>query len=328
VRLEVDTSGENTNPSSSDGIELRRWPNIYAWVLNKIIDNNTSLEVIDYDLARDKMEEALKDIYKNVERIDPVVFEQKVKFNSRSFPRYLYRGTVIINDDVLILIADSKGDMFIISDNKTEVEQMINDLVSNVSNISEIASDFGLEIDLFHGEELAEELSSTLDADVVRREQFDNDLEIDIYNELRENITSSLDDNVVLRFGDDDPEIFEYDILIHLNSSSRIVIEIKDASHDEANLGKSHLINKPRDKKDIIDAEESERESERIPLQTRETFDTDCFVIVKGIDNDKFKQHKQKAERRGVNILRYDDDGTYLNEIEKTVKSVVTRESI
>jgi hypothetical protein len=293
--------------------------------LNRIISDE--FEMIDGELIVGELQSTVEELYQDIEPIDPELTGQLIRsVMSQARRMSLDNGIVLHHSDLFILpSAIAPGHMFLVSDGKDSVDNHISELNSRISEISEIASDFGLNIELLRGEGLAEALSSNFGSEVVEREDFDNEFEEVVYSDIENEITRCLDDNVVLRFGDEDPEIFECDIVIHLDPISRIIVEVKDESHDEANLGKSKLIDTPRDKSDIIRSEEDSTRTRYRGLPGRTESSTECFVIVRGIDEDRFEQHKQKANRRDIRLLKYDDEKNYLESVEAAMKNIIRK---
>jgi hypothetical protein len=212
--------------------------------------------------------------------------------------------------------------VFVIAEYKDDVDSIINSFEGRISNFSGIAEDFGLDIELVTGGDFAEEMSNNLNAEVINRGDFDNTTEESVFSEINDRLTESIDSNVTLRFGEDDPETFEYDLILHAGPDNRIVIEVKDASRPEADLVKEDLIDTPRDKTNIIKSGREKNRGRSLPGFEN----TEAFVIVKHMDDDDFGEQKQKAERRDIFLLRY-EDGDYLSELEEQFKPMVMSES-
>lgn len=316
ILLEIEISGDELNLATSGNIEIEGWSKPQNWVINRLISDN--FDKIDNSDVSKKITEALSELYSEVDAIDPDISQRLSSKVTRYIDRSygpLNMGTVLIDSGVVILTANG-GQMFLLGESSDKIERTVETLSSNVEEIADIASDFGLSIDIIRGESLAESISDRLGAELLERKQFDNDFELDIYNDIKQNVTSCLDDNVVLRFGEDDPETFEYDILIQISEDFRIVVEVKDASHENANLGKSKLIDTPRDKSDIINTQGNS--SNRFGAHS-----TECFVIVRDMNSQKLSQHRRQANRRNINLVEYDDKGNYLEEIENSMRMLI-----
>lgn len=321
--LKIEITGENVSLNmSNQNLESLRWPRPHIWTLNKLIDDG--FEIVDGEIISSKIQSVVEGLYENIETIDSDVANLLVRsVMLRISGGRFDNGIVLYRSDVFILPSSrGSGHMFFISSDQANIDTLIDDMHSRIEDISEIASDFGLDIQLLSGEPLAEMLSEELDSEVIDRKDFDNEFEKQVYEDIEANLTRCLDDNVVLRFGKEDPEIFEYDIIIHLDGNARIILEVKDESHNEANLGKPKLIDTPRDKSDIIDSGETRPDTQQLPVSYRPRIEnlTECFVIVNEMDDPKFEQHKQQASRRDINIIKYDTEGNYIEKIENSMK--------
>lgn len=319
IQLEISTAGEQLSPTLRDDeqLEVPGWPEIFNWALNKILNN--SCKKISRKDINETIESSLENLYSPISDVE----KEFTEFLKRRAMRGIRRApdtVVFYEDNVVILPSDHQGQLYIIGEYKQEVRSIISSFKERIANFSNIASDFGLEVKILSGNEFAESMSNLLDAEVVSREDFDNTAEEAVYSEITERLTKSIDSNITLRFGKDDPEVFEYDLLLHAGENNRFVIEIKDASREEANLEKNDLIDTPRDKTNIL---KSGKETSSFPYVNRER--NEIFVIVKHMDEEKFKDQKQMAERREINLLRYEDGG-YIEKLDEKFRGMVNSE--
>lgn len=319
VRLGINTAGEQLSPSlEEEQITVPNWPDTYNWAFNKVVGD--SFEIIDSEAITEVVRSSLNELFQPVDEIDENISEYIRNITTSRYEKRDIERVILYDGNKMVLPASDNGHMFIISEYKDNVTSVIDSFESKIAEFSDVASDFGLDVTLYSGSDFAQEMSAQLDSEIVEREEFDNTLEETIYSEISDRITTAIDANVTLRFGEDDPEVFEYDLLIHGGSDNRIVIEAKDASREEANLGKSKLIDRPRDKTNII---EGGNEHSRHPFYNQDN--TEVFVIVKHMDEEDFNKQKQKAERRDIRLMKY-EDGDYLDSVEGLFRNLAHRE--
>lgn len=320
IQLKIRTAGEQLSPTleDQDNVGIPDWSETYNWALNKIVSD--SCNSIDGEDVMETVQSSLDDLYQPIREVEEVFSDNLRRRAMTGFRRGRNRNVVLYQNNAVILPADEQGQLYVISEYEDDVNSIIESFKGRITNFSSIASDFGLEVDLLSGSEFAESMSKELDAEIVSRDDFDNTSEEAVYSEIADKLTRSIDSNITLRFGSDDPEVFEYDLLVHAGKNNRIVIEVKDASHEGADLDKNDLIDTPRDKTNII---KSDRDERATPYYNREI--NEIFVIVKHMDESDFQNQKQKAGRRDINLLRY-ENGDYLDSLEEKFREMVTRE--
>lgn len=287
AQLAISTASENLNPMiEEDGTRVPNWPDPHNWAFNKIVDD--SFDIIGKESIKDEFGNLLENVFEDVNAVDAGLERRARQIIEAGLDRGpTDRLMMLTKDNIVIYTSGASGLIFLVSDNKSAVDKEINSFDGKISNFSSVASDFGVDVDLRTGEEFAKSMSNRLDSDVESRDDFDNQLEKDVYGDISNNITRSMDANITLKFGEDDPEVFEYDILLHATPSKRIVIEVKDESHEDADLGKTKLIDRPRDKTNIIGSDERNQHS---PFRNNEQ--TESFVVVNDMDSNKLEQHR------------------------------------
>lgn len=321
IYLQIDGAGEGVAPSADKKrMKITQWSDPHNYALNKIL--GTDFDAIDTEAIHEAIQTQVDEVFNPVSQIDSEIAERMSRLAVRGKGGRADGMLVLYNSKTVVIPSSTPGLLFLISEYKDDLQSAIDSFEGKLNNISQIASDFGMEMNLLWGEDLAQELSSGLQSDVTQRDEFDNSLEQSIHSDLSERLTRCMDANVTFRFGDDDPEVYEYDLLIHAGSSNRIVIEAKDASHDEADLGKSELISTPRDKSNIIGTSQPE---EGPPWRNSDR--TDIFVIVRQMSDEDFKEQKKMAQRRDIELLRY-EDGEYIDSIEETLRNMVYSELV
>lgn len=321
VFLYANSPGEGRGPHPENPlVTVDHWSDTFNWAFNKIIGEE--FDIINTEAILDEIEETLDGVFSGLDEIDNDIYDRMISRVIRGFDRRGPSDLLILKkNDTAILTGEQPGVLFFISNSSDDIDEVLSELRGRLSNISNVASDFGVELDLLHGERYAEQVSEWIDSDVIDREDFDNEFEELVHSNIVESFTRCIDDNVTLRFGEDDPEIFEYDLILHVSRRSRILIEVKDESHEEADLGKTKLIDRPRDKTNIM---EKDKDEVAPPFRDRER--TETFVLVRELDQEKFKQHKRKAERRDISLLKYDEEGNYIDDISNTFKKMVYSE--
>ena len=320
IQLYIEKANENLAPTTDDeSINVPEWPEQYSYVFNKMIGD--SYGKIDREIVEENVRELLQNLLSDMFKIDNIAGRRAQRIIESGMERGpLERLMILTKPNIILFTSNDSGLIFLISENKDAINNEMKSIIGKLNNFTPIADEFGLSVDILTGPEFAHFMSSSLDSEVESRDNFDNEFEKTVYHEITDNITESIDANCTLKFGQDDPEVFEYDLLLHATTNKRIVIEVKDESHDQADLGKSKLIDRPRDKTNIIG---SNNESTFPPFRNQEQ--TETFVVVKDMDSKKLEQHRQKAERRNVNLLSY-DGGEYLTEIEDIFKKMVYNE--
>lgn len=323
--LNIESAGEQLSPApEEEGWGVPRWPDQYNWAFKKVVSED--FDFLGPDEVLDTIQSSLHELYSPIEDVDDHYAESLRRRITRRFQREEIRQVTLHRDNVIILPSSRDGPrgnpglFFVISEYKSDVNSIIQSFRDEILEFSEFASDFGLELDLLTGEEFASEMSDKLNAEVVERDDFDNNTEESIFNEISEKLTTSIDSNVTLRFGEDDPEVFEYDLILYADNNNLLIIEVKDASHEEADLGKSELIDTPRDKGNIAMSSSGPRP----PYFRRVGGSEGVFVIVKHMDEDDFEQQKLMAERRNINLLRY-ENGDYLDALQDTFRGMSYR---
>lgn len=320
VKLHVRTANENLTPVlSEDSIGVSNWPDQHNYVLDQIIDGNYNL--IRNQTVKEEFRTVLEEMFENIYSIDDEMGRRAKQVMEVGFERSASNLMIMNKPNLSIFTSETPGLIYMVSQDREPVDTELERFHGKLSNFAPIASDFGLKIELLSGPDFAKHMSKSLDSDVESREDFDNEFEESINSEISNQITRGIDANVTLKFGDDDPEVFEYDMLVHATGEKRIVLEVKDESHEEADLKKAKLIDRPRDKTNIIGSQEES--ARRSPFQNIEQ--TETFVVVKDMDSDKMEQHRQKAERRDVNLLSY-NEGEYIKELEQVFKNMVYAE--
>lgn len=318
IRLQIKTPGEQLSPTIEESYtQVSDWSDTYNWTLNKLIDDDYN--TIDGNMLFESIQESIGTVLEPIQAVDERIAERFQRKLTHPWRRNDLEEMAIYKDNIVLLPSSTEGHLFIVSEYKNDVDSIIDSFEGRINSFSDVAADFGLSIDLLHGKEFAESMAKSLNAEIVDREEFDNNTEESVYDEISERLTKSVDTNVTLRFGDDDPEVFEYDLLLFAGRNSRIIIEVKDASRDEASLDKGELIDTPRDKTNIL---KSDREKGPAPFYTETT---EVFVIVKHMDEEQFEEQKQMAERRDINLLKY-EDGNYLDSLEDRFRTMTQRE--
>lgn len=320
IQLKISTAGEQLSPTieQEDHVKVPDWSETYNWALNKIV--SSSCNTIDREDVRETIQTSLDDLYEPISEVEEVFANNLRKKAISGINRGRNRNIVLYQDNAVILPVNEEGQLYVISEYEDGVNSIIDAFQGRITNFSSVASDFGLDVNLLTGPEFAESMSEGLDAEVVERDDFDTTSEEAVYSEITDQLTKSLDSNITLRFGDDDPEVFEYDLLLHVGKRNRIVIEVKDASRDGANLKKNDLIDTPRDKTNII---KSGQGASKHPFYNNDR--NEIFVIVKHMNEKDFNDQKQKAGRRDINLLRY-ENGDYLDSLEEQLRKMVTFE--
>lgn len=315
ANIDISTVGEQISPSLEGSyVEIPNWSMTHNWVFNKIVGD--SFDVIDPDEIVQTLESSLSELFYPVENID----EEFSDMLQRQVMPHRYRDIdqVILYQENCVVVSSprNEGRFFVISEYEDDMKSIIGGFKGRINNFSDVAADFGIEVNLQTGSDFAEAMSERLNAEVVEREGFDNTTEESVYSEIADRLTKSIDSNVTLRFGEDDPEVFEYDLLLYTSENHRVVVEVKDGSRDDADLDKSDLIDTPRDKSNIIAADSKGRQAWR-PRRRNEV----VFVVVKHMDSEGFAEQKRMAERRDIELLRY-EDGDYLDKLEDQFRNM------
>ena len=315
--IKIEVAGEQFTPVIDDEnpIKVRDWDDRYNWALNKIVGDD--FERIDAERISDEIKAKIEEIFSPVFSIDNGIAEQLRRRATREIHLRGEQNIVLYKDEVIVIIASSPGLMYVVSEYKKDVHDIISSFNGRISNFSSIASDFGLNVELLHGEAFAQNMAKELTAEVVSRDEFDNTAEQTIFSEVSDRITTSIDSNVELRFGEDEPETYEYDLVIYAGPNHRIVVEVKDASHEDADLDRGDLIDTPRDKTNILKPDQDEG----VPPGFGPTDKTEAFVIVKQMSEDSYIEQKKKANRRDITLLKY-ESGSYINELESMFESM------
>lgn len=315
ANIHISTIGEQFSPSLEENyVEVPKWSVTHNWVFNKIIGD--SYQIIDPEEIRQTLKSSINDLLHPIGDIDEefadMVERQVMPLRARDVDQ------VILYQENWVVVPSprNEGRFFVISEYESDVESIIDGFEGRINNFTDVAADFGIEINLQTGPDFAEAMSGRLNAEVVEREGFDNNMEESVYSEIADKLTKSIDSNVTLRFGKDDPEIFEYDLILYTSENHRVVVEVKDGSRDGADLDKSDLIDTPRDKSNIIEADSKGRRA-----WNRRRDKKRVFVVVKHMDSEKFAEQKRMAERRDIELLRY-EDGDYLEKLENRFRNM------
>ncbi|WEL19705.1 hypothetical protein SVXNc_0691 [Candidatus Nanohalococcus occultus] len=204
---------------------------------------------------------------------------------------------------MIIIPGNSPGFLYILSESEDEIEDVVSSFEEKLEEVKQFVKDFGLNIQgLERQDELAQKITESFDAELIEREEAKNDFEEEVYEEIKTNLTSCLDTNIHLRFGEEEnrQESFEYDILVNLSPKDQILVAVKDASHEDADLSKEDVIRGPNDKSEILGV--------------------DCIVLVKDLEEEKLDEYKPLAERRDISLIEYDKNQEYLKELETLMK--------
>lgn len=254
IQLEINTAGEQLSPTleGKGSVEVPEWSETYNWALNKILSDDCNS--ITQDDILESIDDALEDLYDPINNVEEEFAEFLKQRANRAHPRQ--RSNVVLYEaNAVILPTEQQGQLYAVSEYEGDVKSIVSSFEDRMSDFSNVASDFGLDVDIVSGSDFAESMSENIDAEIVSRDDFDNTAEESVHSEITERLTKSVDSNITLRFGDSDPETFEYDLLLHAGQNNRVVIEVKDASREEADLNKNDLIDVPRDKTNIIKSE-------------------------------------------------------------------------
>lgn len=264
---------------------------VRAWLFEKLIREENGFEVIDAKTLNEILVRELDKKLENVKTIIPEIAGMFLKF-----PRYVYYldvPSLFIYKDIIVLPSPHEdGLIYIVSKEKEKVEDLLRKFEHRINEISEIVSDFGLNIKgIYHGNSYVEYVLKKT-AVVLKKGEFKRELEREVYESLSENITTAILHNLTLGFGytkKSKPfETFEYDIISCLSRDLKLQIEVKDYStaKNEAKMEdgklKSKLILEPLDKARLIDAE--------------------CIIILEGFEDRLFKEYEMFGRARGVTI--------------------------
>lgn len=299
-----------------------RWSNGTQWVVNQLLERYESIRT---EHLMEEIQETIQGFFAPLEGVEKgfvkVMIDNVVGDTRGARPFVIY-----YSDDVMLIPAEQySGVFFLISSRRELIDDVIGEIREEMNELSEVAETLGITMELITEKQYTSSIVDGFDSEIVQEKDFDNEFEETVANEIRDYLTRSFESNIVLQFGDADPETFEYDVLIPVSARDRVIIEVKDATHDESNLGKSQLIDKPRDKSDIIDTEEGNQRSRSPPVPPRRRGITRTFVVVRGMGDEQFDQHKRKAERRDIQLVKYDEQRNYLEEIEFALKEMVER---
>lgn len=138
---------------------------------------------------------------------------------------------------------------------------------------------------------------------------------------IRSKVGDSIDANVSLKFEGEVTESTEFDILFHLTRNARIYIEVKDASHEGADLSKSDLVTTPTDNANRIRRyTENDGGIRSIPQQT------EIIVVVRGMDERRFQDIQPLAQNRDVHLVQY-NDGDWTETLEQVAKGLIVSQT-
>ncbi|WP_347721538.1 hypothetical protein [Candidatus Nanohalococcus occultus] len=295
VRISVEGDAKGLDIGSSE--IQSNWPDTYNYVLDKLVGEG--FEIIDQEKIADEWLEAVDEVFQELPEIASGIVED-VKPNA--IP--IRTSTVLIsNSNMIIIPGNSPGFLYILSESEDEIEDVVSSFEEKLEEVKQFVKDFGLNIQgLERQDELAQKITESFDAELIEREEAKNDFEEEVYEEIKTNLTSCLDTNIHLRFGEEEnrQESFEYDILVNLSPKDQILVAVKDASHEDADLSKEDVIRGPNDKSEILGV--------------------DCIVLVKDLEEEKLDEYKPLAERRDISLIEYDKNQEYLKELETLMK--------
>jgi len=230
------------------------WSSVHNWIMSKIIDE-------DYTTVREKevseeVNDTLAKLYNEFGEISPEIVEmirERLQYISSDIADSC--PTVISKSEVLLLVSNNSGYIYLVSEEKENIDALIEEWEEKLGDISPIVSDFGVNIQgLMKDTELAERLLENINGKRIENEEGPDEFEKRVHEEIRENITRCTDINFDVQFEEDYlTETFEYDILCFPSPSRLIIVEVKDESHEDADLDKSDLVTDQREKKDLIE---------------------------------------------------------------------------
>jgi len=318
VQLEI--SGQ-TSDLNTDNLRFRieDWPPIGNWLLGKLFEDS-DYEMIDNSRIQEVIREATTEVYNNVRDISPKMIDSIIDGTSRAASSAATGAPILISkNDVLILISDRPAHLFMISDNFNNIISIIEEWKDEMATIQRVAEDFGVDIGTVRfGEELVDKQIERISGERINEEEqsgFDDELEEFVYSSINEEITRCLDSNVELQFDEEIlTDTFEYDVLCYPSPNLLIIVEAKDGSHENAELDKSDLVTRQKEKADVI--------SDKANVAR-----TECFVVTREINEQKFGEFSDLADRRDINLLKYSDGG-FVDEISGIVHQFVSQEAM
>lgn len=319
VRIEpirFNTNGESQDLDLEDTrLVFEDWTKPHTWLLNKILTDG--FEIIDQNEISTVVREATSEIYTDVSETSPRIINNIVERTAMNAARAARRAPVIITkDDVIILVSMVSGNLLLVSESKEEINNIISDFDSELSNISSVSADFGIEVKkIVQGQELVKEHISKIEGERLENEGADNGLEKQVFEDLTNEVTSCADTNVEIQFNEQIySESFEFDVICHPTPNLLIMIEVKDAIYEEKEFDKSELVRKQDEKAGLL-ADKSK--ADRV----------EGFVVTRDLDEQKFSEFSQMADRSNVSLLKY-DEGAFVEELSQIIKQHASRQAL
>lgn len=272
-----------------------RWSPSEIWFLSKIIEDK--LNIIDPSSISERIEPLVIKEYERIKDIDDDIFmyiKNLIDVNVSAPSLYL-------SENILGFFSSDPGLFMIISNSIDEIEPLVTSIKSSASELASITSDLGVTLTgIYSSIDYARNIIESK-ADSIKVGEYKNDFEKEIHDQIDGNITNSLISNVELTFSAS-AETHEYDNIICLGRSRLIQVSCKDYSSvkEDAQTDSTTLKNKvifqPKDKADLIDAE--------------------CYVILRGFNEQLLREYKAFGSPRDVVIL---DESEYLEILKKNI---------
>lgn len=187
-----------------------------------------------------------------------------------------------------IVLSNGRSSMFLLTKNKDDVDKIFANIHENFKNINGITMDFDLILkEIISGREFSHGILKMKNfVSSIKNAIPKNEFEKAVIKDLSE-ISSGILSNISIEFTEPN-EIFEYDILFPINENKIINIEIKDYESVKEGIRTSNNLDTLKSK--IILS----------PLDKATRLGAELIVIIKGLDEERFKQINILAKSRKV----------------------------